>query len=185
MHDLAGPRSAARSPLRQIKYLYHFTDERNITWIRALNGLHSRLRLQRYGRMLEAKLPPAPGGDPKSHYLDKKLRLNEYVHLCFLPIHPMEVQARQEGRIRHPVFLQVLRDVLYKPGVLFAPDIANKTGVPLCPIDQAVRDGLFDSFVDTDLNDARTKRQLRHVEQYELLVPNSVPLELIVNLPDD
>ena len=107
MHDLAGPRSAARSPLRQIKYLYHFTDERNIAWIRALNGLHSLLRLQRYSRMVGIELPPAPGGDPKSHWLDKKLRLNEYVHLCFLPIHPMEVQARKEGRIHDPVFLQV------------------------------------------------------------------------------
>ena len=185
MHDLVDLRSAAQSPLRQVKYLYHFTDERNIAWIRALSGLHSLLKLQGYSRLVGIELPPAPGGDPKSHWLDKKLGLNEYVHLCFLPIHPMEVQARKEGRIHDPVFLQVHRDVLHQPGVLFAPDIANKAGVSLCPIEQAVSGGVFDSFVDADLSDAQTKRQLQHIEKYELLVPNSVPLDLIINLPDN
>ena len=84
---------AAKS-LDQIPRLYHFTDRRNLDSIRAQGGLYPLSDLVNRGVNIAA-----PGGNQWSRDADEPKGMGRYVHLCFRSNHPMEYQARQDGRI--------------------------------------------------------------------------------------
>ncbi len=84
---------------------YHFTDQKNAASIRERGGLYSLAALREMGIEI-----PAPGGNDWSHDADAMKGLDQYVHLCFRPNHPMEYVARQDGRITDPVYLQIHPD---------------------------------------------------------------------------
>ena len=111
---------------------YHFTDRRNLTLIRELGGLFSLARLMERGIEI-----PAPGGNDWSHNADKNKGLDMYVHLCFKNNHPMEYIAHQDGRIEDSIFLRIHPEVLEFEGVMFTPDVLNKSGVRIHPIEDA------------------------------------------------
>src|SRR5580698_6201424 len=94
--------------------LYHFTDRTNAASIRKLGGLYSLAALREMGVEIQA-----PGGNDWSHDADVIKGLDQFVHLCFRPNHPMEYVARQDGRIANPVYLQIHPDILRIEGVMF------------------------------------------------------------------
>jgi hypothetical protein len=176
---LEGDDETMTDPLKRIPVLYHFTDRRNLDLIRELGGLHPLAELKRKGTEI-----PAPGGNEWSHDADEFKRLDEYVHLCFRPTHPMEFVARSEGRIGDSIFLNVHPEVLQWDGVLFTPDVSNKSGVQAYAIKQAAEMIDYEVlYTRTDWKDAVIRQRLVQAEKCEVLVPRLIPLDLIRNFP--
>jgi hypothetical protein len=170
----------AQDPLKRISFLYHFTDRRNLPLIRELGGLYPLSELVRKGVDV-----PAPGGNEWSRDADGMTGMNRYVHLCFRSTHPMEFIARDEGRIADSIFLQVHPEVLQWEGVLFTPDVANKSGVQTYPIDQAAQMIDYEVlYTRTDWKNPAIQQRLKQAEKCEVLVPRLIPLELIRNFPN-
>ena len=128
---------------------------------------------------------PAPGGNEWSRDADAMKGMEHYVHLCFRANHPMEFRARENGRIVDSIFLEVHPKVLQWQGVMFTPDVANKSGVQTHTIEEA-RDIIdFEVlYTRTNWSDANIQQRLQQAEKYEILVPQLIPLELIRNLPN-
>lgn len=163
--------------LQQIYSLYHFTDRRNLESINQMGGLYPLADLCRMKVQI-----PAPGGNQLSHDLDGWAKLDNYVHLCFRSNHPMEYAARQDGRIVESVFLQVHPIVLDWSDVRFAPDIANKAGVSLYSMEEALEQNLIDFevlYTRTDWRDPEIQQRLQRAERFEVLVPHQIPLKLL------
>jgi len=168
-----------KDPLKRIPVLYHFTDRRNLDRIRELGGLYPLAELWR--KRIEI---PAPGGNEWSREANGIKGMDEYVHLCFRPTHPMEFVAREEGRIIDSIFLMVHPEVLQWEGVLFTPDVANKRGVPAYPIAQAAEMIDYEVlYTRTDWKEPAIRQRLQQAEKCEVLVPRLIPLELIRNFP--
>src|SRR5229473_2080016 len=110
---------APANPLDQIKWLFHFTDSRNLPSIRKL-GLYSKAKLDEMGLK-----DFYPGGNKWSLDADKMSGMDKYVHLCFKGKHPMEYLARQEKRIEKTAFIFVSREVLQLAGVVYSPEVSN------------------------------------------------------------
>lgn len=159
----------------KIDALYHFTDRRNLLSIRQ-HGLLSWYELIQRGIM-----PEAPGGNEVSHDEDERIGMDRYVHLCLFNEHPMEYIARKEGRIESSVFLRISPTVLHMDGVLFTDQVANKSGVQ--PVDLETAAETLDLEViyrRTDWKDPMIQERRRTARKYEVLIPNSVPVNLIV-----
>ncbi len=150
------------------KSLYHFTDRRNIESIRA-NGLMS-MRL-----MKEAGIAPvACGGNDWSLEADVQCGMDCYVHLGLTTSHPLEFKAKNEGRIE-PAYIRVDPSILKIPGVMFTPDVANKSGIE----PEALETGLDKLdleviFCKTDWKDAAIKERLKVARKCEIIVPERV-----------
>lgn len=172
--------TSSSDPLGRIPKLYHFTDKRNLPSIRQSLGLLPLAVLNKDGVHV-----PAPGGNQWSHDADRRGGLDRYVHLCFRDQHPMEFQAKKEGRIVDSIFLQISPDILKAPGVLFTPDISNKSGVKSYPLEQAIPMIDFEVlYTRTNWQDPAIQMRLQTVQKYEILVPNGVPLAMIRNFPN-
>lgn len=88
------------------------------------------------------------------------------------------------GQIAESIFLNIDPVVVSWDDVCFAADIANKTGVEVHPIREV--DEMIDFevlYTATNWKNPEIQQRLRSVERYEVLVPHSIPLELIRNLP--
>lgn len=167
-------------PLTYIPCFYHFTDRRNVPLIRQLGGILPLTLLRRNGVSV-----PAPGGNDWSHDADERIGLDRYVHLCFRSQHPMEYQAKQDGRIEHSIFLEISKDVLSIPGVLFTPDVSNKSGVNRYTLEQARELIDFEVlYTRTDWTDPTIQARLRSASKCEILVPAKISLSMIRNLPN-
>jgi hypothetical protein len=167
-------------PLNRITLLYHFTDRRNLPLIHEHGGLYPVTRLKT--KRIEV---PAPGGNEWSRDADGMKGMDEYVHLCFRNTHPMEYLARQEGRIRDTIFLQIHADVLLWDGVKFTADVSNKAGVEIHTMEEARQMIDFEVlYTRTDWTDAAVQNRLQQAEKYEILVPKKISLDLIRNFPN-
>lgn len=163
-----------------VSTFYHFTDRRNLPLIRELGGLYSLAKL----REMEVEIP-APGGNQWSHDADADRGLDRYVHLCFMPNHPMEYIARAKGRIASSIFLQVRPEVINREGVLFTAGVSNKAGSTLHTIEEARQIIDFEVlYTHTDWRDAVIQQRRQQAEKYEILVPDHIPLELIRKFPN-
>lgn len=155
--------------------LYHFTDAENLASVRQ-HGLVSKqfatnndIEISRYG------------GNDHSHTADRIKGLYDYVNLCFCRDHPMEYRARMEGRIEKTRFLAVKPEILRTPGVKVTLDVANKSGVPLLEIEDAIEHIDYEViYTRTDWTDSEIKQRLQQARKCEILVPTRVPLEYIV-----
>lgn len=171
---------ATVDPLRRVNLLYHFTDRRNLPSIRQQGGLYPLTELRKRNIAI-----PASGGNQWSHDADAMSGVDEYVHLCFRNNHPMEYVARQDGRITDTIFLQIHPQVLHWEGVRFTSDVANKSGVALCTVEEAKALIDFDVlYTWTDWKAPADRQRLTQAEKCEVLVPHRIPLELIRNFPD-
>lgn len=159
------------------KPLYHFTDTRNILSIKE-HGLLSLAELKRRGIEI-----PAAGGNELSHDLDKELKLDEYVHLCFFTNHPMEYRARKDGRINESVFLEINPDVLQWANVIFTLAVANQNDVGRLTFEQAKEKMDIEIICPStrqDWSDPDIKERRKLAKKYEILVPNTIPVEFII-----
>jgi hypothetical protein len=111
--------------------------------------------------------------------------MNDYVHLCFRAAHPMEYLARQDGRIKDSIFLQIHPDLLLWDGVRFTANVANKAGVEIHTIEDARKIIDFEVlYTRTNWRDPEIRQRLQQAEKYEILVPKKIPLDMIRNLPN-
>lgn len=171
---------ATADPLKRVALLYHFTDRRNLPLIREHGGLYPMSRLKK-----KKIVVPAPGGNQWSQDADGIKGMDDYVHLCFRATHPMEYVAREDGRIKDSIFLQVHADVLLWDGVKFTAGIANKSGVEIHTMEEARKIIDFEVlYTRTDWRNPQIQKRLQQAEKYEVLVPKRIPLDLIRNLPD-
>lgn len=162
--------------LDKIPLLYHFTDRRNLDLIKQHGGLYPASQLTQRGIQV-----PAPGGNQWSHDADQLKGMGGYVHLCFRNSHPMEYAARTDGRITDSVFLVIHADVLRFAGVMFTPDVSNKSGVLAVPIAQAKIDYEV-LYTRTDWSDPAIKQRLQQAEKCEVLIPQLIPINYIRNI---
>jgi hypothetical protein len=130
---------------------------------------------------------PAPGGNDWSHEADAYRGMDYcYVHLCFRPTHPMEHVARVEGRIKSSIFLSIHTEVLQIADVRFTGGVSNKSDVETHSVEDAMGIIDFDMLYGgwKDWSKPETQERLQRVEKYEILVPDHVPFNLILNFPN-
>lgn len=96
-----------------IRYLYHFTDRRNIPSIKRHGGLLSWHYCKINGIVI-----PCQGGDYNSQELDKKYGLEDFVRLSFCEDHPMAFRLQQSGS--DIVILKIKTDVVWLRNTLFS-----------------------------------------------------------------
>ena len=158
---------------------FHFTDTRNLPSIRKQGLLSMRAIRQ------NCETPAAPGGNAWSQDADISSGMDKYVHLCFFSEHPMEWLARQDGRIAQSIFLRISPSVLHIPGVLITDGVANKaTAIPKSAEEMIAELDLKVIYTRTDWKDATIQERLKAAKLCEILIPVSVPLPLITNIPN-
>jgi len=164
-----------------VRGLFHFTDRRNLPSIKTTGGLFSHARLKEMGIEI-----PAPGGNDWSHQADAYKGMDQYVHLCLRPTHPMEHAARVDGRIVSSIFLSIRTDVLQIEGARFTAGVSNKADVEVYSIEEAMGIIDFDMLYGgwKNWSDPEIQARLQKVEKYEILVPDHVPIDQILNCPN-
>jgi len=163
----------ANSP--KYKSLFHFTDKANLPSI-SRYGLLSKKEAGR--KKIEIA---APGGNDWSHDADEFKGLGDYVNLCFTTNHPMCYLAGQDGRISDPEYLPIRPDVLSSKGVKIALGVANKAGTELLDLEEGLEQLDFEVlYTRTNWKNPEIQRRLRNVEKCEILVPKTIPANLIL-----
>jgi hypothetical protein len=164
----------------KVKAFYHFTDKQNLASIRKAGGLYSLAELRRRNIVV-----PKPGGNQWSHDADAMFGVDDYVHLCMRESHPMEYQAKKNGHIGDTLFLEIDPENRHVEGVMYAPDVSNKSGVSLMLMDDALESIDFEVlYTKTDWKDAAIKARLQLAGKCEILIPKHVPLKYIRNMPN-
>ena len=162
----------------KIDCIWHFTDKSNLESIQKHKGLLSLGELER--RRIEI---PVPGGNQLSHDLDKAEGLHKYVHMAFVSDPPMLFDAKKEGRITDPIFLKVRSTILLEKGVLFCSKVSNSSDAVILDANQAKAQIDFDVlFTPMDWKDTEVRKRRRAARKSEILVPNFVPIEMILML---
>jgi len=160
--------------LRRVRWLYHFTDSRNLRSIVELGGLWSTAKLREMG------VEFYPGGNQHSLDADEMFGTDQYVHLCFTTEHPMAYLAKSDGRIEKLQWLYIddPASVFEIDGVRFCSEVSNKSGAELCSIEHArdtFDDAVLYDYLDWRIGDNYARRQA--AEKSEILVPDHLPLE--------
>ena len=155
-----------------IRYLYHFTDRRNIPSIKSHGGLFS----WNYCKQNNITIP-CQGGDYKSQELDEKYGLEDYVRLSFCNDHPMAFRLKQLGS--DIVILQIKADVALLKNTLFsdinAADKFHTHGGKLEDLERVNFNATKKNYVCKDDIDFKP-------HQAEVMVKTFVPKKYIVNL---
>ena len=160
----------------QHKAIYHFTDEANFSSI-AEHGILSKEQLRTRGLWP----PPATGGNELSWQLDQRRGIDSYVSLCLTRNHGMKYVAHQDGRLPNPRYMVIQPEVLQVPGAKIALGIANANDVEILTLAGAVdRLDVEVLYTRTDWKDPAINLRLRAAEKFEVLIPDSVPRELIL-----
>jgi hypothetical protein len=126
---------------------------------------------------------PAPGGNEWSHDADRYKGFDAYVHLTFCNSHPMLFRAKEDGRITDPTWLRIDKSIILDQDVRFTSDVSNKTGVSVLDHDEAkqiIDFKVLYTRMDWNVPEIQCRRQA--AEKAEILVPNIVPLDKILNL---
>ena len=158
-----------------IRYLYHFTDRRNIPSIKRHGGLFSWQYCDTHGITI-----PSPGGIGFGRNLDLRYGLEDYVRLSFCREHPMKYIAMKDGRIQNPVVLLIDIEVAYLKDTLYsdmnATKTGHKTGGTLSDLNK-IRFDIVKLPNHFDLEEPE-----KSFYQAEILVKTFVPKRYIVNL---
>lgn len=155
-----------------IRYLYHFTDKRNIPSIKLHGGLYSWHYCKKNNITI-----PCQGGDYDSQELDKKYGLEDYVRLSFCNDHPMAYRLQQSGS--DIVILKIEADVALLKGTLFsdinAADKLHTHGGELDDLKRVNFNATKRNYVRKDDDDFKP-------HQAEVMVKTFVSKKYIVNL---
>lgn len=173
-HDLKTNHLAIRNHLssNNIRYLYHFTDRRNLESIRRHGGLYSWKYCDTHNINI-----PYTGGDSMSRSLDCRYDLEDYVRLSFCDDHPMTYRLSQNGY--DLVLLKIKVDVAELDATLFSDMNATDNN---CNYGKTLAD-----LQRVDLN-ATKQHYLRNTDplfkkhQAEVLVKTFIPIDKIVNI---
>jgi hypothetical protein len=152
-------------------FIYHFTDKRNLPEIKKAGGLLPRRSL--------SIIPYIPGGNDWSITADDRFGLDQHVHCCFLPNHPMEYLAHIQGRI-DPVWLNISVDVLNNPSVRYTPGVSNQSGMAQYNNHEAIENlDLLPLYRYLDWTVPENAERRGNAEKYEILLPFKIPLSQI------
>lgn len=155
---------------------YHFTDAANLPSIK-MNGLLSKHQMRAHGFG-----PIRPGGNNLSHILDERRGIFDYVSLCLTRNHPMEHVAHNDGRISDTRYLRISSEIIRIPGVKFAFGVANSNVTRIVDLVTALPDiDVEVLYKPTDWHDPVIQQRLRAAEKYEILIPASVPVHMILD----
>ncbi len=149
-----------------IKYFYHFTDINNLESIRKY-GLFSLSEIQIRGIYVAIF-----GGNEWSHNADSRFGVDKYVHLAFDTNHPMLYFAQKENRINNPIWLKINTNIIFKDGVKFTNDVANKFGITPYNINE------IENYLDCKallINPIWKSEEYQNARRSELLIPNHIP----------
>lgn len=156
--------------------VWHFTDRANLDSIKENNGLLSLGELERRGIQI-----PAPGGNEWSHDADKNKGLHEYVHLAFVDDHPMLFRAKEDSRIKDPIWLKIRCEIILGQNVRFCTDVSNKSGVAILEPGQAREEIDFEVlFTYMNWRDSEIQQRRQAAIKSEILVPSIVPVDMIL-----
>ena len=174
--------ATARDPLLAITKLYHFTDIRNLPLIKKLDGLWSTAKLR------TGNWDFFPGGNDWSLEQDERVGMHYFVHLCWDRNHHMEKRIGERDKDIKLFYLEIDRLILYEPGVLFTPDVANGKNVPRYSVQQAVDGGMIDYDALNrrigSLREPNNQARRQKAERTEILVPEHVAMMWITNFPN-
>ena len=160
----------------RVDSFFHFTDTRNLDSIRR-HGLLSMKELKAAG------IKPITGGNDWSLEADAHAGMDAFVHLCFVPDHPMEYIARKEKRIEQSKFIRVSPEILRIDGVRLTTDVSNKSGIMPLPVDEGL--ALLDHkamYTRLNFKDPEQLARRQAAEKYEILVPDRVTADLLIGL---
>jgi len=156
----------------RVKYLYHFTDVRNIPSIKNHGGLLSWYYCHTHGITI-----PCQGGDYDSRELDKKYGLEDYVRLSFCDDHPMKWRLEQSGSImkvlRIKVDVALLKDTQFSD--MNAADKRHTHGKTLEHLQRV-------DFDATRMHYLKSEDPNFKPHQAEVMVKTFIPLKYIENI---
>ncbi|WP_151087413.1 DarT ssDNA thymidine ADP-ribosyltransferase family protein [Hymenobacter baengnokdamensis] len=157
-----------------ISRLYHFTDRENLASIRAAGGL-----LSWYSCKENSISIARPGGSEFSWQLDARKGLADYVRLSFIHDHPMMYIAKQDGRLKSPILLEIDPAVILLQPTKFSLMNAAKSGVTATGDLEKFMELKFDVFRKKyfDLTDEE-----KPYYQAEILIHRMLPAKYILNL---
>jgi hypothetical protein len=165
-------------PSVQHTSFYHFTDRKNLPSIRE-HGLLSSKAL-REKKIFDHAIT---GGDANSLISDVQNGTDGFVPLCFTRNHPMAHAAANDERQRDFEYLQIKPEIIKLAGVKIAKAASNQAGVVPHLAKSALGElDLEIIYTRTDWKNPILKNRLDIAEKYEILVPDSVPLQWITNL---
>ena len=158
-----------------ITKLYHFTDRANIQSIINNGGLYSWKACENRGITINR-----PGGSDTSRSLDSYRGLGNYVRLSFSRNHPMMYVAQNDGRIIHPIVLEIDLSVAGLGTTLFSDRNATKNGAIIA----AGYDGAKNIHFSTVKQPTHFDLPINEKEFYqaEVLVLERVPISCITNI---
>jgi hypothetical protein len=155
-----------------VRYLYHFTDVRNIPSIKKHGGLLSWHYCHTHGITI-----PCQGGDYDSRELDKKYGLEDYVRLSFCDDHPMAYRLKQSGSnivvLRINVDVALLKDTQFSD--MNAADKRHTHGKNLAHLQMV-------DFDATRMHYLRRDDPNFKLHQAEVMVKTFIPLKYIENI---
>ena len=95
----------------------------------------------------------------------------------------MGYAARQGGQIKEAVYLSVRPDIIKAKGVMMTDGMSNKADVvPEAPGKVLEKIDLEVIYCRTDWTNASIKERRKVAQKFEILVPDQVPLEYILNV---
>ena len=155
-----------------IRYLYHFTDRRNLDSIRRNGGLYSWYYCENHDISI-----PYPGGGEQSRNHDRWHGLQDYVRLSFCDDHPMAYRLKQDGY--NLVLLTIKIDVALLEETLFsdinAADGAHHHGRTMDDLRRVDLSATQQHYVSSS-------SPIFKKHQAEVLVKTFIPLEYIENI---
>lgn len=158
--------------INNIKCLYHFTDRRNIDSIIRRGGLYSAYLCDKLGIVYKG------GGDKSSRKRDRETGTENYVNLSFCNDHGMRPVAERRNQYES-VLLEISPKILFKQGVLFSDVNATKK-------DAKIEQGGFGlSNVNYEETQKKWKGNYNCLHHAEILVPEKIPVDFIINLFDE
>lgn len=158
--------------------VWHFTDRSNLSLIEEHEGLLSLSKIEERGILI-----PMPNGNQWSHDADKSKGLHQFVHLAFIDDHPMLYRAKQEGRIKDPIWLKIDVSIILHNAVRFCSDISNKTGVNILDAEEAIHQIDFEAlFTYMNWRDPEIQQRRKAAKKSEILIPYMVKIENILDM---
>lgn len=160
----------------QHQNLYHLTDAANLPSIRT-HGLLSLREIEKRGIAIADS-----AADEQSRVTDREKGIDRFVHLSFTTGNPMFYKARSEQRLKSPVMIQVNPRVMLIEGSQITLGFANKTGIDFHEV-ASMDPNLIDFeiiYTRTDWRQSEFKNRLDLADKFEILIPDHIPIEMIV-----
>lgn len=149
-----------------INHLWHFTDMSNLESIQE-NNLLSLDQLK--SRKIDVS---CYGADELSHSLDIDLGLDKYVHLAFLPDHPMYHIKKRDKVITEPIWLQINISVLFQKNVYYSNEVANASNAKVFQESQLENMIDFENIMHPICFESKITAR-----KAEILIPNQIKLK--------